>query len=78
MGSAEEERIVSNDPLNERQEELIKQVKAGKVTEDEPDTETQLLTLARQGHLIMGTEGDPARYTFTVPKQDKPARKKKG
>jgi hypothetical protein len=37
--------------LNERQQSLIGQVKAGQVTEQEPDTESQLLTLARLGHL---------------------------
>jgi len=75
---ADEEVIVSNDPLNERQEELIKQVKAGKVTEDLPDTETQLLTLARQGHLTMGTEGEPATYTFSVPKKTAAKTRAKG
>jgi len=66
---AEEEATVSNEPLNERQEELLKQVKAGKVTEDLIDTQDQLLTLARLGHLNMSTEGEPAGYVFTVPKK---------
>lgn len=63
---AEDERIIDPSPLNERQESLLKQVKAGKITEDEPDTEAQLLTLARQGHADM--ESDEDGYHFTVPK----------
>jgi hypothetical protein len=66
MSEPATERIVANDPLNERQEDLLKQALAGKVTEDLIDTEAQLLTLARMGHLDLGTDtnGD---YTFSAP-----------
>jgi hypothetical protein len=39
------------DELNERQTALVKEAKAGKVKEGLPDTEDQLLALARLGHL---------------------------
>jgi hypothetical protein len=39
------------DELNERQQALIEQVKAGDVTEQLPDTHEQLMSLARLGHL---------------------------
>ena len=44
------------DELNERQESLIKQVKAGKITEEQPDTQEQLHSLARLGHLTAETK----------------------
>lgn len=61
-----DETVTDLQPLNERQEELVKQVKAGKVTEDLPDTESQLLTLARLGHLSLDADEDG--YHFSVPK----------
>jgi hypothetical protein len=39
------------DELNDRSKSLVAQVAAGQVTEDLPDTEEQLLSLARQGAL---------------------------
>jgi hypothetical protein len=39
------------DELTERQQSLIEQVKAGEITEKLPDTQDQLLALARLGHL---------------------------
>ena len=66
MSEQAEERIIANDPLNERQEELLKQALAGKVTEDLSDTEAQLLTLARLGHLDLGTD-ENGDYTFSAP-----------
>lgn len=68
-----DEQVVDLQPLNERQEELVKQVKAGKVTEDQPDTESQLLTLARLGHLTISADEDG--YHFSVPKQSRPKSK---
>lgn len=51
--------------LNDRQTALLDQVRAGEVTEQEPDTEVQLLTLARLGHL--NAEHSEDGWTFTVP-----------
>ena len=62
---ADEERNVDPSPLNERQEELLQQVKTGKVTEDLSDTTDQLLTLARMGHLDLREDEDG--YHFTTP-----------
>jgi hypothetical protein len=62
---ADEERIIDPSPLNERQEELIQQVKKGEIKESEPDTEAQLLTLARMGHLDLDSDEDG--YHFSVP-----------
>lgn len=61
-----DDRIIDLQPLNERQESLIKQVKAGKLTEAQPDTTDQLLTLARLGHL--DAEPGPDGFSFSVPK----------
>jgi hypothetical protein len=69
--SAPEPQPVDPSPLNERQEALVEQVRAGQVTENEPDTEAQLLTLARMGHLT-ATSNDQGGYEFTVSEQDQP------
>ena len=69
--SAPEAQPVDPSPLNERQESLIEQVRAGQVTENEPDTEAQLLTLARMGHLSLSTN-DQGGYEFTVSEQPQP------
>ena len=45
------------DELNERQQSLVAQVEAGKITEEAPDTQEQLLGLARHG-LIEATENE--------------------
>lgn len=58
--------------LNERQQALVSQVEAGKVREEEPDTEVQLLTLARLG-LIRAVNG-PRGHTFEPLQAAKPKR----
>ena len=58
------------DELNDRQAALVAQVRVGRVEEDLPDTEDQLLALARLGHLEAehGADG----WTFTVPAEPEP------
>ena len=53
------------DELNERQQSLIKQVKAGKITEEQPDTQDQLHSLARLGHLT--AEPKDGEWSFKAP-----------
>lgn len=53
--------------LTDRQQALIAQVKAGDVEESEPDTEDQLLALARLGYLH--AEAADGEWKFTVPEQ---------
>lgn len=56
------------DELTERQQSLIEQVKAGEITEQEPDTSDQLLALARLGHLNGNyREG---QWFFSIPKDE--------
>jgi hypothetical protein len=59
-----------SDELNPRQQALVAQVKAGDVTETEPDTEDQLLSLARQGHLAASY--GPNGWSFELPGGSKP------
>ena len=53
------------DELNERQTALIKQVKAGKITEEQPDTQEQLHALARLGHLVASVKD--GEWSFKAP-----------
>lgn len=53
------------DELNERQQALVKQAKAGKITEGLPDTGDQLHALARLGHLTATVKD--GEWSFKAP-----------
>lgn len=64
------------DELTDRQQSLIEQVRAGEISEKLSDTETQLLALARLGHLTANyREG---QFYFSVPQQDESAAEAEG
>lgn len=55
--------MVAPDELTDRQRTLVDQVKQGQVQEQLPDTEDQLLALARLGHLEATHDEDGFHYT---------------